>query len=820
MSAKKWKFYYRETEYPFLSESVINTIILWTSIGLFWMSYWSAIKEYFSSFVEVSYTSIIVIVMWLFLLWLFYEVILPRLKGRKKVWAYLVPIGNFAILIGYFIMNLNAIFTGLLAVLNRYLKYYNIYYSTNISIGGGEAANAGIGFVFLSCVLWALLWTVAYGLKRRWILGLFPLIAIGIDLSVGFSPTGNSMKFYFFGMMLMIALGSKEKVTGEVYIGTAAREVLLRQKMLLKVIVIVAVIASLLLTNLLYKDNFETLATKKQELLDYQETLIEQIATKKLFSSIDIQFNKEVLDNSKPIYTGAKVLSVTTTQKPNGSMYLKGYHGTTYEDGVWTTENEYYSSACSVKGVKEEYAAKELFHSAYNQLPAYIPIVPDVMEFSIKYLAAAGNVAYVPYMTSYDSLNKEYSLAGDYTVEKSIMDKEIKGVALNLNGASAGCAYYIGGITQGSGLEGIFEWYDYAARDGNTYVPENIKYALKEIPDVQYWTMAYASVWSKVAAVQEYLRVETSYSMDLENLPEGADPVIYFLEESKEGYCMHYATAGAMMLRYMGHPARYVSGYVVPENAFELNENGIYTATVKDYNAHAWVEVYIDGLGWMPVEMTPGYENGSQTLPTNPYEPIQNEQNPTQEESESEFESESESESESERESESESEKVPQEVLPTEKENEKDSQDGLGQNANHQATENGLGKIIKFLVIGGSIAAIVFIGIQSVRLWMKRYHSVLEKAIRRKYTRRAVKRMHRRVYKYLRIRKSVLKDLRDKEIEGLLIDTFVEITSEDWQHYMEIVKKMHYSEEDISEEEMMHCYECYKVVLRSFQKKE
>ena len=72
--------------------------------------------------------------------------------------------------------------------------------------------------------------------------------------------------------------------------------------------------------------------------------------------------------------------------------------------------------------------------------------------------------------------------------------------------------------------------------------------------------------------------------------PEGTDPVLYFLSDSRRGYCMHYASAATLMLRALGVPARYVQGYTVQT---ELGQ----TVRVPDYAAHAWVEVYVDGYG-------------------------------------------------------------------------------------------------------------------------------------------------------------------------------------------------------------------------------
>lgn len=102
------------------------------------------------------------------------------------------------------------------------------------------------------------------------------------------------------------------------------------------------------------------------------------------------------------------------------------------------------------------------------------------------------------------------------------------------------------------------------------------------------------------ALISDYLGQLAVYDPATPAVPEGEDYVRWFLEESRRGYCMHFASAAVLLLRYNGVPARYVSGYVA-----DVASSG--TARVPDSNAHAWVEIYLDGYGWHPVEVTPAY---------------------------------------------------------------------------------------------------------------------------------------------------------------------------------------------------------------------
>lgn len=87
------------------------------------------------------------------------------------------------------------------------------------------------------------------------------------------------------------------------------------------------------------------------------------------------------------------------------------------------------------------------------------------------------------------------------------------------------------------------------------------------------------------------------------------DGVDNFLSVTQEGYCTQYASALALMMRAAGVPARYVEGYVACDfvRNYAKDAVGRYTTTVRDYNAHAWVEVWYDGVGWVQYEATPVY---------------------------------------------------------------------------------------------------------------------------------------------------------------------------------------------------------------------
>lgn len=87
----------------------------------------------------------------------------------------------------------------------------------------------------------------------------------------------------------------------------------------------------------------------------------------------------------------------------------------------------------------------------------------------------------------------------------------------------------------------------------------------------------------------------------------------YTLEQQREGYSVHYATAAVLLLRYCGMPARYVEGYYLsPEEAEEYQSGD--TIVLTEEHAHAWAEYYLQGVGWVPFEVTPGYIDEEEIL--------------------------------------------------------------------------------------------------------------------------------------------------------------------------------------------------------------
>jgi hypothetical protein len=107
------------------------------------------------------------------------------------------------------------------------------------------------------------------------------------------------------------------------------------------------------------------------------------------------------------------------------------------------------------------------------------------------------------------------------------------------------------------------------------------------------------NAYDKARAIEAYLKTQFRYTLDLKPGPK--DPIAEFLFDLKEGHCEYFASAMVIMLRTQGIPARIVNGFQMGE----YNELNRYY-TVRESDAHSWVEVYFPGEdAWIEFDPTP-----------------------------------------------------------------------------------------------------------------------------------------------------------------------------------------------------------------------
>lgn len=324
-------------------------------------------------------------------------------------------------------------------------------------------------------------------------------------------------------------------------------------------------------------------------------------------------------------FDGETVLQATVP-KSNETVYLRGFVGSVYTGRSWEELSN--SKLRELAAIEEDFALEELsplLFDSYNLKYSRDASLPRY-SFSIKNISAGKDCLYMPYNLVPESVSR-------YPIQ---------------NGSSfeGGENSYFGQYYDPSGYysyQNLFRkrWniptaiaadeaaYRQFVYENYTDVPS--VFAPEEIFDERYYryitaeegmtgksTLDEMTVFNrKLYYIKSWLKNNCEYSLSAGKLPFGEDFVNYFLG-NKKGSCSHFASAAAIMCRYAGIPARYVEGYIIKPKDFPVGtQTGQSTSVdITDARGHAWVEIYIDGFGWYPVEFTSGYGNIRTAIPT------------------------------------------------------------------------------------------------------------------------------------------------------------------------------------------------------------
>lgn len=290
------------------------------------------------------------------------------------------------------------------------------------------------------------------------------------------------------------------------------------------------------------------------------------------------------------------ILSVTADTAQ--TLYLRGFVGDTYENKVW--------SALDAQTAAEE---KDLFYWLHQS--GFYPQ---------SQLATAARL-----MGNYQSGSVSVqNLAGCslYRYEPCTVLPERAGLTKNKIQPST---------LEANGLRGERGYSYETVSDAQTILPELLDFLQNDTSDgvKSYLQMesAYREfVYSYALTVPAEFRAQLGAVLDrccesygpansltkeqaqtaalafLESCFDGSGDIALPLADTADGTTYQYATVAALALRYYGIPARYVEGYTI-----KTSENE--PTSVDASAAGAWVEVYQDGIGWLPLSLTPGLED-------------------------------------------------------------------------------------------------------------------------------------------------------------------------------------------------------------------
>lgn len=329
-------------------------------------------------------------------------------------------------------------------------------------------------------------------------------------------------------------------------------------------------------------------------------------------------------------FDGETVLQATIP-KSGETVYLRGFVGSVYTGRSW--EDLPNSKLRELSGITDNFTQEglsPLLLDSYNlkysrdvsspssSLPQY--------SFAVKNVSASRDYLYMPYNLVPESVSR-------YTIQN---DSSFKGGENSYIGQYYDPANYYSYQNlfrkkwsipaRIAADEAVYRQFVY-----ENYMDVPASFAPEEIFNENYYqyitaeefmtgksTLDEMTVFNrKLYFIKNWLKNNCEYSLSAGKLPLGEDFINYFLE-NRRGSCSHFASAAAIMCRYAGIPARYVEGYIIKPKDFPAGTQTGQSATVDitDTRGHAWVEIYIDGFGWYPVEFTSGYGNIRTAIPT------------------------------------------------------------------------------------------------------------------------------------------------------------------------------------------------------------
>ena len=289
------------------------------------------------------------------------------------------------------------------------------------------------------------------------------------------------------------------------------------------------------------------------------------------------------------------------------AIYLKGFIGHKFNGNRWCEpDNE------SIYNSRQLFylLSKNGFHS-YEQMGNYIMLASEDLpldEINIELVGVGNKYLFMPYET-YSLKNQDAVAVNGDLIEK---ESEVSEYELQLySGMYEAYTEYTDADTESV----IFETYNLCQLNYEEFVynnylhlDENEKKVIKEVisrnnAGIQPDSSDYATV---SALVKKIINNEISYDESVKYSFFDNNCIDTLFNDYKKGFDVHFATAATLMFRYFGIPARYVEGYIVTlEEAANISRNTAYE--VKGSNAHAWTEIYVSGIGWVPVEILDNY---------------------------------------------------------------------------------------------------------------------------------------------------------------------------------------------------------------------
>ena len=537
---------------------------------------------------------------------------------------------------------------GAVTIVNTYLKEFMNYTQTTRSLLSGkgfEKETADVGYCtmlvlsLLSVYLIAVISTCFYRKRRSSVYVAVTILFVIIPFSVGKIGYFSNVITYIFATVAVV---------GTRFLRFDTTEKRMRQKLSLILAaagVIAGGISYLVVPPARYDSNQNRIIGVRNTALSLTTWDSEDILTwlREYFNGDRMDYGK-IGNHNSVNRTGKTILKIKGDFNTSDGLYLKGYTGEAYDENRWhTIKEEEYTNALNALTLLN--LSPDGWHvSLRNQIGDKQTTGNDKIwntgKLQIKNLAFGYDNYVIPYYpTAAFSLAGGRSLSAvpgiEYETEYyPMLYRELKNGLIANHYNLAGNEYWTETQEKRNRMtEFVKKYFTEVPEDATSITEEYKAYLAAQGNLLEQYQQGSASLYQIIEETRNYIMNDTKYTLSPGKTPRSKEAVTYFLKENKKGYSAHYATAAAILLRSIGIPTRYAEGVYVSKEELADVTNDQTEISVSDKDLHAWVEVYQEDYGFVPVEFTPG--RGDEDAESSPVSDENSEQSQDQKQNQS-----------------------------------------------------------------------------------------------------------------------------------------------------------------------------------------
>lgn len=446
--------------------------------------------------------------------------------------------------------------------------------------------------LFLSIVL---LFSVALGIliarsRNKWFALIYPVIFLPMTIGFGLTASVLSMAVLALGIVLFLAVCPGRKDSPEKWRWSRMAYALAATGLAL-VIICVPVVSHL---------------ADKPDAVQKIDNKVSNKVTSSYYGESPLGEG----DLKQPRRNPGKGVAMNVSMTQPQSIYLRGFVGDVLDGMQWETlpYSSYYENRDLIYWL-EDYGFNGLGQIGQTaRLTGFDQYTTSDVDIEVD--KASRKYAYVPYEIDEAGVDGAKNWNDSFvTAPRGARLKEYS-YSMGANAVKqwtsvAGKLFTMGEDMDVANYLELESYYNTYVYDNYLFISDDDSIALDTyIGDKGDQSRGHIEYNTAISMVKSTIMTYMVYDENPGKLP-GKRSAVYSMLKSGVGYDVHYATLATMLFRYYGIPARYVEGYLItPQDVYDHPDGEF---PVKQGAAHAWTEIYVDGVGFVPVETCPEY---------------------------------------------------------------------------------------------------------------------------------------------------------------------------------------------------------------------